>query len=203
MADRREVVLGARTPLASLRAGTEVVVRDLRAATILRAHHPTLRPVRCPDTDGVAPSDEEGARIVPLWLDPSVETRGELLETGSWLPGAGQGIAVLLTPGTAVPDPIPVDAAATGVLALERRVAAAFPDAVTLVRGWTFGDWLGLDAVLLGRDGRRAVRGRLRGRRESTEQVAGRMIGLLHGRGADHLVEPDRTPRLSSFRTSS
>jgi hypothetical protein len=202
VADRREVVLGARGPLASLGPGGVVAVGDRRSATLLRAHHPTLRPIQVEDAAEAVPSDEAGARIVPLWPDPTVETRGELLESGSWLPAAGQGIAVLLTPGSAAMDPVPPDPAATALLALERGVAEAFPGVVTLVRGWTFGDWLGLDAVLLGRDGRRAVRGRLRGRREPPEKVAGRMIGLLRGRGADLILESDRSTPLSSFQTS-
>ncbi len=200
--DRREVVLGAPGPVASLGPGDAVAVQDLRSATLLRAHHPTLRPVLAPNGGGSAP-DPEGTRIVPLWLDPSVETRGELLESGSWLPAPGQGIAVLLTPGTAAPGPVPADEAATAVLAMERGVAAAFSGVGTLVRGWTFGHWLGLDALLLDRDGRRAVRGRVRGRRETTEQLAGRMVRLLRDRGADHLMDPDRSSSLSSFQVST
>ncbi len=203
--DRRDVVLGARSPLAGLGAGRAVRVQDLRSATLLRAHHPSLHPVESGRVDAPSSSGGDVTRIVPLWPDPTVEVRGELLESGSWLPGAGQGIALLLapSPGPATPDRIPGDAGATAVLALERAVAATFPGVVTLVRGWVFGDWLGLDALLLGRDGRRAVRGRVRGRRETSDQVAGRMVHLLRGRGADHLAEPDGSSRLSSFQVST
>lgn len=203
VADRRDVVLGAASPLASLGAGHAVAVQDLRTSTLLRAHHPTLEPVDDDDAQRSPSSDGEGTRIVPVWLDPTVETRGELLDSGSWLPAAGQGIAVLLRPGPEDRGGIPRDPEATAVLALERGVAAAFPRVVTLVRGWTFGDWLGLDAVLLGRDGRRAVRGRVRGRGETTEQVSARMIALLRDRGADHLIDSTGSSRPSSFQEST
>ena len=196
--DRRDLVLGAPCPLARVPAGSDVAVADLRSAALLRAHHPALNPVDPTSRDDATAGEPAPAiRIQPSWPDPGLETRGEVLEAASWLPAAGQGIAVLMTSvdRAASLDHLPVDLDAKAVLAAERAVARAFSGAVVLVRGWTFSDWLGLDALLLDPEGRRAVRGSVRDRGREPARVADALIRRLRDRGADQLAEPHISPR--------
>lgn len=187
--DRRDIVLGGGQPLGRLPAGTAVGAPDARTVALLRAHHPDLEPRspaghRPPSAVGDG-AGSTGPEIRPLWPDPGIESAGELLEPGSWLPSPGQGVAVLLhTPETAdrFAD-IPEDPGAGAIVQAERAVGGAFSFAVPLVRAQLFGEWLSVHAIVLTPEGDRGVRGRVRGDRDDPAGVAGRVIDLLMERG--------------------
>jgi hypothetical protein len=188
--DRRDLLLGASIPLDRLPAGTAIASPDARSTALLRAHHPRLRPT----APGASRLDREGGerlQIRPLWPAPELESSGEVLEPASWLPAPGQGLAVLLhRPEVAHRfQHLPADPHTGAILTAERAVGAAFPAAVPLVQGWVFGEWLGLGAVILSRDGRQAVRGRLRGSFADPLGLAERLVALLMDRGAAFLKD--------------
>lgn len=185
--DRREVLLGAPAALAQLPPGARIGIPPgpgaLRLHALIRALHPGLEPV----DDG----SHNGGRdpvVRPLWPDPALEVRGEVLDPAVWLPAPGQGIAVLrCAPGAGVPGVV-ADPAAAGILAAERELRSLFPDAVMCCRALAFGDGLRLSAVLLSPDGRQAVRGAASGPRSHAGEVAGRVADLLRHRGADRVA---------------
>lgn len=179
--DRRHVLTGGGF-LADLPAGTRVSVPDTRYAALLRALHGSLVPEVGFGGDGHA--------IVPLWRDPAAEGRGEFLERGSWLPGPGEGITVLLRP-CGSPASEPDDPLAAAVLAGERALAREFPGSLLSVRGQSFGGGIRFQALIVSPDGRRAVRGESQGSSDHPESVARELAGLLERRGARLIPVPD------------
>jgi len=172
--DRREVLLGGGN-LGGLPDGTPVGVPTRRHGALLRALHPTLEPVGM--------STEPAHRIVPVWTDPSVESRGEILERDSWLPGPGDGIPVLVLGPGAPHGPNP-DPAASAVLAAELAVGRRFPGALLSVRAQPFADRMRLQGNVVSLDGRRAVRGEVLGPLDRPAEVAAALSDLLERRGA-------------------
>lgn len=172
--DRRFVLLGVGT-LPELPVRTEVRVPDPRCAAFLRAHHPSLVPV-----EGDVRATH---RIVPLWPDPSLEVRGDVLPRDSWLPAPGQGIPVLVhaagAPGSPSPDP-----RAAAVLRAERAVARGCPGGLLSTRAQPFGQGIRIQAVVVSADGRQAVRGEAQGPLADPERVAEKLVALLQARGA-------------------
>jgi porphobilinogen deaminase len=175
--DRREVLVGGSPALADLAEGARVAVATPRQRGLLLAHHPGLEPVD-PDTVGVPV-------VRPLWMDPTLEAQGEILEWESWVPAPGQGIPVLLQTGPGLPPLISREA--QDVLAAERGLARAFPGSLTCARGQTFADGIRLRALLLSPDGRQAVRGEEQGSRDEIEELVARLAATLRARGADRI----------------
>lgn len=181
--DRREVLVGSGN-LGGLPDGTPVGVPTPRHGALLRALHPTLEPVGM--------SAEPVHRIVPVWTDPTLESRGEILERDSWLPGPGDGIPVLVL-GHGAPDGTRPDPAASAVLAAERAVGRRFPGALLSVRAQPFADRMRLQGNVVSLDGRRAVRGEVLGPLDRPGEVAAALADLLERRGA-HLIPSPAGP---------
>lgn len=177
----RRLVLAGGGSLHDLPPGTAVGVPDERCKALLGALHPGLQ--------AVGQGFPARHAVIPLWEKPGAEAQGELLERDSWLPRAGEGIPVLLH-RSGSPGMPPADPAAAAVLRAERAVARAFPGSVLCVRGQPFRGGLRLQALLISRDGTRAVRGEAQGPLDRTEEVAGALQDLLEARGA-RLVAPD------------
>lgn len=176
--ERRFVVLGGRS-LGHLPAGTPVGVPGPRMAALLRARHPDLVPV--------PGGDDADVRIVPLWTDPGLESRGELLERDGWLPGPGEGISVVLhRPGD--PAAPPSDPAAEAVLRAERALARLLPGPGLSVLGQVYAGRIRLRALVVSPDGRRAVRGEGEGRLDDPEGTAAVVARVLEARGAGLLA---------------
>lgn len=197
--DRRDVVLEASQPLGRLPAGTGVRAPDARTLALLRAHHPQLEPAGATGQDAESISREGAGPVIPeirpLWPDPGIESAGELLEPGSWLPSPGQGVAVLLHAPAAADRfaDIPEDPQAEAIVRAERAVGEAFSFAVPLVRAQFFGEWFSVHAIVLTPEGDRAVRARIRGDRDDPVGVAGRVIDLLMERGGSLLRPSHRS----------
>lgn len=192
--DRREVLVGASAGLDALPPGERLKIPAGRGGHRLRA----LLAGLYPELQAVDEDRRNGSgipAILPLWPDPTLEVRGEVLDPAAWLPAPGQGLPVVLcAPRVELPGLNP-DRAAGRVLACERALARLFGNSVLCCRTRSFGDGLRLSAVLLSPDGRQAVRGAASGPGSDPAGLAHRVGALLRRRGAD-LVTPLSTPFL-------
>lgn len=180
--DRRDVLLDAASPLRRLPGGLRIGAGSPRIMALLHAHRPDLVPV--PE----GPEDLPSVR--PLWMDPRLESRGEVLDSASWLPEAGQGITVLVAPKALLsPGQVEEDVAARAVLDAERALTNMIPpQAVLTVRAQAFRRGLHLSALLFSRDGRRLVRAQAQGRVDDARGLAEEVAGRLRHRGGDRLA---------------
>lgn len=187
--ERRTVVTGLDGEVARQRPGTRISVPDRPAALLLGLLYRELSPVVedppvAPGTDG-GPSTPS---LAPLWMDPGLATRGEVLSPGEWLPSAGQGIPVLVHHRDHPVPGVEGLAGAQAVLDAERCLVVELGGRAVRVQGRSFGPGIRLRAVVVSPDGRHLVRGSVQGPVHDWRGVTGRLMELLHRRGVAHVA---------------
>lgn len=199
--DPRDVLLGSPgkpVALASLPAGASVAVPDHRAAGLLRAHRPELAVVPAGDLAADLARVDAGALDAVVTAlhrvaGTSHEKRtGEVFSLGEWIPAPGQGAlavlarrerAAMLELGEHLVQPDRLRAV-RAELAVARRMKLP-PGCGLGVVGLPFPGGLRLRALVIGDEGRQAVRAEATAWGRPSSEVAATLAHALRRRGAE------------------
>lgn len=200
--DPRDVLLGRAgaptTSLAALPSGGAVAVADIRAAGLLTARRPDLRPVPAAElADDLARLDDSRLAAVVVSRNRIVGTSderrvGEVLPPEEWVPAPGQAALAILArrgeAGTIEAGGRLVNREITGAVRAEVAAARALrlPRECGLgVAGIPFPGGLRLRGIVVSADGRRFVRAAVTAAGNSTQYAAVRLAAALRRRGAE------------------
>lgn len=193
---------GDSATLANLAPGTRVGVAGNRRWSFLRAHRPDVEAVALINGGGPGAALSSGA--VDAAIVGASEARRslldwratEILDPKAWIPGAGQGAAVVL----ARKDDEEAGLAASSVEHANSRTALVAETSLMDSLGVTctapvgvvalpHGKWIRVWAMLASEDGRRVVRGDVTGLMEEPRAAGQALAALLMSRGAGELLE--------------
>lgn len=200
--DFRDALLGAAgeppPALDALPDGAAVAVADLRAAGLLRARRPDLRPVPATElASDLALLDDGRLAAVTTSLNrvagTSDERRvGEVLSPEYWVPAPGQAALAILArrgeAGTIEAGGRLVNRHITRAVRAEVAVARALrlpADFGLGVAGLSFPGGLRLRGIVVSADGRRLVRAAVTATEDGTPNPAARLAEALRRRGAE------------------